>query len=81
MLDLKAIYEESKVDPEWEREVEMLDDTASVLTFDHVVGIAAEELEIALKADDLGAARSIARGLDAVSAAFGGASWVLRCAG
>ena len=44
MLDLSAIYSEAKVDPEWEREPEILDDSASVLTFDHLVGIAAEEL-------------------------------------
>ncbi len=79
MLDLQAIYEEAKVDPEWEREPEIL--AASVLTFDHVFGVAAEELDITLQAGDLEAARSVARGLNAISEAFGGASWVLRCAG
>ena len=81
MLDLKAIYSESKVDPEWQREVEALDDSASVLTFDHVIGLGIEDLEMALKSGDLEGIRSVARGLNAVSEAFGGASWVLRCAG
>lgn len=78
MLNLKAIYDEARSRDPWEEAPEPEPDaSASVLAFDQVVGLAASDLHDALREGNLDVAKAALRGLDAISAAFGGADWVI----